>query len=163
MWKHSWRLIPSDFLLTRWANLCLMNALMGGVYCEECQTGCPCGSHFDIITQICQCHSPPLLSTLHEALCHLHTHRYSDISALVSGRRMSPLIGRCYHRSTCCLGDRDTVDWTFLNSGSVSPHWLRGTVLFSNTTQAAGRARRRPAAISIGGSKNVQRCSFWLL
>lgn len=51
-WKHSLRLIPSDFLVTHWAKLCLMNALMGSMYCEECRTGCPCGSRFDMITQI---------------------------------------------------------------------------------------------------------------
>lgn len=40
-WKHSGRLIPSDFLVADWAKLCLMNALMASVYWEECRTGCP--------------------------------------------------------------------------------------------------------------------------
>lgn len=86
-WKHSLRLIPSDFLVTRWAKLCLMNALMGSVYWEECRTGCPCGSCFDIIIQICQGHRAPPLSALQNCLYHLHRHRYSDMNVLLHGRR----------------------------------------------------------------------------
>lgn len=87
-WKRSLRLIPSDFLVTRWAKLCLMNALMGSVYCEECRTGCPCGSRFDIITQICQGQRAPPLSALKNCLYHLHRHRYSDINVLLHGNRL---------------------------------------------------------------------------
>ena len=72
-WKRSVRLIPSDFLVTRWAKLCLMNALMGSVYWEECRTGCPCGSRLDIITQICQGQRAPLLPALQHCLYHFHT------------------------------------------------------------------------------------------
>lgn len=82
-WKHSVRLIPSDFLVTHWAKLCLMNALMGNMYCEECRTGCPCGSRFDIITQICQGQRAPPLSALQNCPSHLHKHRYSDINVLL--------------------------------------------------------------------------------
>lgn len=64
-----------------------MNALMGSVYCEECSTGCPCGSRFDIITQICQGQRALLLSVLHNCRYHLHGHRYSDINVLLHGRR----------------------------------------------------------------------------
>lgn len=88
-WKHSLRLIPSDFLVTCWAKLCLMNALMGSVYCEECRTGCPRGSRFDIITQICQGQRALLLSALQNCLYHLHRHGYSDMNALLHGRRMT--------------------------------------------------------------------------
>lgn len=87
-WKHSLRLIPSDFLVTRWAKLCLMNALMGSVHCEECRTGCPCGSYFDIITQICQGQRAPPLPALQNCLYHLHRRRYSGINVLLRGRRM---------------------------------------------------------------------------
>lgn len=142
-WKHSLRLIPSDFLVTCWAKLCLMNALMGSVYCEECRTGCPRGSRFDIITQICQGQRALLLSALQNCLYHLHRHGYSDMNALLHGRRMTSKPPHPNDNTLCSayrmklMRDNDVAtgayvaweaqdmtDFAFegIKSGSVRPH-----------------------------------------